>query len=252
MIETHFHCLPAIDDGPANWDEAVALCRAAAGGGTTAIVATPHVLRDPWMNDDPAARDKAVMKLNGLMAGELSILAGCEYFFSLDAVELVERGARGPLIGLNRSRYLLLEFSSSGIPVGTDGVFHEISLLGVTPVIAHPERSRYFAEVPERLELLVSRGAVVQITAGSLLGDFGVAPLAACQEFFRRGMVHIVASDAHSVGRRPPRLAAARRWVRRAWGKSAEHGLFEENPKALIASEPLPWSPATAAATARK
>jgi protein-tyrosine phosphatase len=252
MIETHFHCLPAVDDGPADWDAAVSLCRAAASEGTTAIVATPHVLRDPWVNDDPAARDKAVMKLNGLLAGEISILAGCEYFFSLDAVELVERGARGPLIGLNRSRYLLLEFSSSGIPVGTDRVFHEISLLGVTPVIAHPERNRFFSEAPERLELLVSRGAVVQITAGSLLGDFGVAPLAASQEFFRRGLVHIVASDAHSVDRRPPRMAAARRWVRRGWGKSAELGLFEENPRALIASDRLPWTAAPAAAQARK
>ena len=30
MIEVHFHCLPGIDDGPSDWDEAVALCRAAA------------------------------------------------------------------------------------------------------------------------------------------------------------------------------------------------------------------------------
>jgi protein-tyrosine phosphatase len=251
MIETHFHCLPGIDDGPANWDDAVELCRAAAAEGTTAIVATPHVLRDPWINQDPAARDKAVMKLNGLMAGEVSILAGCEYYFSLDAIALVERGGRGPLIGLNRSRYLLLEFASSGIPPGTDAVFHEISLLGVTPVIAHPERNRYFAEGPERLELLVSRGAVAQVTAGSLLGDFGVGPLAASQEFFRRGLIHVVASDAHSLARRPPRLAAARRWVRRSWGKSAESGLFDENPQAMIDSQPLPWK-GTAAAVARK
>jgi len=249
MIETHFHCLPGIDDGPPDWDGAVALCRAAAADGTTSIVATPHVLREPWINDDPAARDKAVMKLNGLLAGEISILAGCEYFFSIDAVELVEKGGRGPLIGLNRSRYLLLEFASSGIPPGTDALFHEISLLGVTPLIAHPERNRFFAEAPERLEELVSRGAVAQITAGSLLGDFGVGPLAACEEFFRRGLVHVVASDAHSVARRPPRLAAARRWVRRSWGPAAEDGLFESNPRAIVASSPLPWTGAPSGAT---
>ncbi|MDQ6891335.1 MAG: hypothetical protein M3167_01470 [Acidobacteriota bacterium] len=230
-----------MDDGPADWEDSVALCRAAAADGTTAIVATPHVLRDPWVNGDPAARDKAVMKLNGLLQGEPAILPGCEYFFSSDVVQLVEQGARGPLIGLNRTRYLLLEFASAGIPAVTDAVFHEISLLGVTPAIAHPERNRYFAAEPERLQDLVLRGAVVQITAGSLLGDFGVGPLAACQEFFRRGLVHLVASDAHSLDRRPPRLGAARRWVKRTWGVPAELGLFEANPEALLRSDPLPW-----------
>jgi len=40
MIETHFHCLPGVDDGPENWDAAVALCRAAAAEGTTTLIAT--------------------------------------------------------------------------------------------------------------------------------------------------------------------------------------------------------------------
>lgn len=243
MIEMHFHCLPGLDDGPSDWDESVALCRAAASEGTTTIVATPHVLRDHWLNDDPAIRDKAVMKLNSMLAGEPTVVAGCEYFFSSDAVELVERGAAGPLIGLNRSRYLLLEFASGGIPSGTEAIFHELFLLGVTPVIAHPERSRFFAADPSRLEQLVLRGAVAQITAGSLLGDFGEAPLAACEDFLRRGLVQLVASDAHSLDRRPPRLAAARRYVRRSWGTESESGLFDANPQALIRSDSLPWAP---------
>ena len=64
MIEVHFHCLPRVDDGPASWDEAVALCRAAAAEGTTRIVATPHVLRGDWANTNPVARDRLVQALN--------------------------------------------------------------------------------------------------------------------------------------------------------------------------------------------
>ncbi len=92
---------------------------------------------------------------------------------------------------------------------------------------------------------------MVQITAGSLVGDFGDGPSEACQEFFRRGLVHLVASDAHSVDRRPPRLSAARERVRRDWGEDAEQGLFEANPTALLASEPLPWSAAPPPARSR-
>ena len=70
----------------------------------------PHVLRGTWVNDDPGVRDRLILRLNALLAGRPSVLAGCEYFFSSDAVELLERGRGGPLTGLNRSRYLLLEF----------------------------------------------------------------------------------------------------------------------------------------------
>jgi protein-tyrosine phosphatase len=242
VIDVHFHCLPGIDDGPESWDQAVALCQAAAAEGSTTLVATPHILRDGWANEDPVARDQLILRLNTMLGGRPSVLAGCEYLFSSNAIELVERGRWGPLTYLNRTRYLLLEFPPGEKPATTEAIFHEFSLLEVTPVIAHPERSRIFANNPAELEALVERGALVQITAGSLLGDFGPGPLAACEEFFRRRLVHLVASDAHSLNRRPPRLAAARERVRRNWGQEAEVGIFEANPRALLRSEPLPWT----------
>lgn len=242
MIDVHFHCLPGIDDGPASWDEAVGLCRAAAADGTTTLIATPHVLHERWVNDDPGVRDQLVLRMNTLLAGKPSVLAGCEYFFSSDAIPLLERGKASPLTGLNRTRYLLLEFPAEPIPRNAAAIFHELSLLEKTPVIAHPERNRFFVNDPERLEELVARGAYVQITAGSLLGDFGNGPLAACEKLFRRGLVHLVASDAHSLERRPPRLAAARQRVASLWGEDVEAGLFEANPKALLRSLPLPWT----------
>lgn len=251
MIDVHFHCLPGIDDGPATWVDAVALCRAAAEEGSTTLIATPHVLRNGWMNEDPAVRDQLILKLNTMLGGRPSVLAGCEYFFSADALELLERGRIGPLTGLNRTRYLLMEFPPGPLLSETAAIFHEFTLLDVTPVVAHPERNRLFVSEPEALEELVGRGALVQITAGSLLGDFGSGPLEACDSFFRRGIVHLVASDAHSVANRPPRLAAARRRVKERWGDGAEQGLFEANPAALLRSESLPWRGASRPAGSR-
>lgn len=245
LIDVHFHCLPGIDDGPESWEDAVALCRAAAADGTTRLVATPHVLRGRWMNDDPAVRDQLILKLNTMLGGRPAILAGCEYFFSADAVQLWERGKFGPLTGLNRTRYLLLEFPPGPLPPATAAIFHELSLLDVTPVLAHPERNHVFAGSPHLLEDLVARGAVAQITAGSLLGDFGAEALEASEEFLRRGLVKLVASDAHSVTHRPPRLSPARERVLKDWGAEAESGLFDVNPRALLRADPLPWSGAS-------
>jgi len=249
MIDLHFHCLPGIDDGPRTWNDAVALCREAAAQGTTAVVATPHVLRDPWINEDPSVRDALVAELNLRLRGEPIVLAGCEYFYSSRAAELVERGGAGPLRGLNRGRYLLLEFSAS-VPPSAESVFHELLLLGAVPVIAHPERNAIFVRDPERLASLIARGAIAQLTAGSLLGDFGSGAEAACEEFLRRGLVHVVASDAHSLEQRPPRLADARALVRRRLGDQAAAELFEINPAAVAGSEPLP-AQAVAPARAR-
>lgn len=241
MIDLHFHCLPGIDDGPESWDDAVALCRKAAEEGTTTIVATPHVLRDGWLNEDPRERDELILKLNTLLGGRPAILPGCEFFYTYDAPELWEQGADGPLTGLNRSAYLLLEFPGTLVPRDAENVIHELVVLGVTPVIAHPERNLEFARDPELLEQFVSKGAICQITASSLTGEFGRPPLAATLEFFQRGLVHLVASDAHNLVRRPPRLAAARERAKKEWGEEAEAGLFEANPAAVIEGLELPW-----------
>jgi protein-tyrosine phosphatase len=239
LIELHFHCLPGLDDGPLTWDEAVALCRAAAKDGSTIIVATPHVLRYPWVNDDAAARDQRILKLNTLLGGKPKVLAGCEYLFSSDALELWDRGTAGPLTGLNRTDYLLTEFPW-GIDVQNVSRFlYEFSLPGVTLVIAHPERQRDFIRDPGALEVLVKRGAIVQLTAGSFLGDFGDLPRKASFEFVERGLVHLVASDAHSLLSRPPRLAAAREFFEGRWGREVAAGIFEKNPEAVLKGKPL-------------
>jgi protein-tyrosine phosphatase len=239
MIDLHFHCLPGIDDGPTEWDAAVELCKQAGEEGTTHIVATPHVLRDRWINDDTAARDELLLKLNDLVGGQPAILPGCEYFFSADAIDLWERGSHGPLYGLNRSRYLLVEFPATAIPRDAEHVLYEFKFIDVVPVIAHPERNLQFARDPELLAHFVDLGAITQITAASVTGEFGKAALLATEDFLARGLVHIVASDAHNLDRRPPRLAAAYARAKELWGTEIAEAIFIANPAAVIANESL-------------
>ena len=241
MIEVHFHCLPGLDDGPETWDESIALCRAAAAEGTKQIVATTHVLRDRWINDDAALRNELLGQLNRLLGGTPEILPGCEYWFGSDMLELLEVGASGPLTCLNGSRYLLVEFAPDYVPQNAEATLYEVVLMGVTPVIAHPERNRVFGSEPQKLSRLVEMGAVVQVTAGSIAGEFGKWSKDVVEEFFRAGLVHAVASDAHDVTHRPPRLTRAREIVRKQWGAEAEEGLFEANPRAIVANLELPW-----------
>jgi protein-tyrosine phosphatase len=200
------------------------------------------VLRDPWMNEDRAARQALVDELNRRLGGAPAVLAGAEAWYTADLPELVEAGEAGPHATLAGSRYLLVEFPPGYVPPQAAAVFHELVVLGRVPMVAHPERNLVFARDLARLGALLDAGAVAQVTAGSLAGDFGRGARRAAEEMIDQGLAHLVASDAHDAARRPPRMAAGRERVRALFGPEAEAGLFDANPAAVLADEELPWS----------
>ena len=231
MIDLHFHALPGIDDGPESLEAAVALCRRAAEEGTTHIVATPHVLREPWLNEEPEARAALLAALNAALGGTPEVLPGCELMFTLDILELVDQGDAGPVIGLNGSRTLLVEFAPGYVPREAASLLRELVLAGRVPVVAHPERNLVFQRDPERLFDLLEKGALAQVTAASLLGEAGRSAQAFAEDLMNAKAVHFVASDAHNLTTRPPRLAAARESAcESAWGAEVETEIFETNP----------------------
>ena len=215
-------------------EESLALCRRAAEEGTTHIVATPHVLREPWLNEDPAVRAALLAELNARLGGTPPVLPGCELMFSLDILELVEKGEEGPVVGLNGGRLLLVEFAPAFVPRTAPDLLRELVLAGTVPVVAHPERNLVFQQEPERLYELLEKGALAQVTAASLLGEAGRTALALADGLMNDGLVYFVASDAHNLNGRPPRLAAARERVRKRWGTEIETKIFDMNPKELV------------------
>jgi protein-tyrosine phosphatase len=117
---------------------------------------------------------------------------------------------------------------------------------GFRVLLAHPERSPDFMRDPAALEALVDAGALVQITAASLRGDFGRTPRRSAFELLDAGLVHVVASDAHDSVRRPPGLRAGFPALERELpGIGAQQRwLTERVPRAVLDGTPLPERPA--------
>ena len=241
MIDIHHHCLPGVDDGPSNWDDAVEICRLASEAGIETIVATPHVLRGPWQNDDRRELQKLTMELNHRLPDTPRVILGSEYYFSHDILELLD-DKRG-IIPLAGGRHLLIEFPSMSIPPRVENVFHEIVLRNWIPIIAHPERNFVFQQNLEALVGLIRVGARVQLTASSLEGQFGPAAKRAALGMLDREMAHFVATDAHSLRRRPPTPARAREIIEKKWGDQRAQALFVENPRAVLEQRELPYEP---------
>jgi protein-tyrosine phosphatase len=247
VIDIHHHCLPGVDDGPRDVAEAVDLCHMAADDGIDTIVATPHVLRGRWQNNSPAALARSLDELHSALGDHPRLLLGSEYFFAHDMNEMLSSPdcAIVPLAG---SRYVLVEFASHAVPPLVEQPFYRAQLAGWTPIIAHPERNIVFQSKPELLVSLINVGAKTQVTAASLVGDFGADAKRCAAEWIRRGMVHIIASDAHNRTKRPPRMTAAAKIVTELAGSDVADALVRRNPAAVIEGrgceyDPEPQSP---------
>lgn len=255
MIDVHSHVLPGIDDGTKELDEAIAFCRLAHERGTEILVATPH--HKPGSYQNPRDRilesvEDLQRKLDG--AGvPLRIAPGCEIFVDTDLAERIQRNAL--LTYGDAKRYILLEFSFQQYPVNADDLVFRLRLAGITPVIAHPERIRYFQEDPDRLENLVRLGALSQVTTSSLLGTFGGRVKDITVQMMLRRCVHFLASDSHDLSYRPPGLEKAYEKARSLVGEDLATRMVRDNPAALLegseirAEDPLS---AEAAAETRK
>lgn len=221
MIDIHSHILPTLDDGAQDWRDALDLARAAAAEGIETILATPHHANGVYMNDARVVLE-AVEEMNRRLADEgisLNVRPGQEIRIHDD---LLEAWSRGELLSLAGSRYLLIELPTSSIPRGTLDLLHELKIMNLSPIIAHPERNAEIAAHPERLAELVAAGAYGQVTTHSLLGGFGKRIEQIAWNLCRQGLIHVVSSDAHHVTKRGFLLKESYRRVNHALGESFE------------------------------
>ncbi len=237
MIDIHLHILPGIDDGPETIEGSLDLAEMLVRDGIHAAIATPHY------NDEFEQRSAAEIKFR---VGELQraltyyriplrLFAGHEVQIKPGLVEDIRRGR---LATLNGSRYLLLELWSNGWLPETERVVFELRAFGITPIIAHPERLRPIQQDPQRLVRLLQQGALAQLTASSLIGDWGETIQRQAESLLAKGYVHCIASDAHGARKRPSHVPRSLRHAAQLIGVERTRRMVELFPRAIIEDVP--------------
>jgi protein-tyrosine phosphatase len=214
--------------------EAVELAAAHVSVGIDAVVATPHV--SPRYRNEQATIEAGLAALNAALADAgigLHVLPGAEidlqYGLNLDDASL-------RTFAFGQGRWLLIESPYYPHPAIETAVL-ELTIRGHRVLLGHPERSPVFLRDPQSLRRLVDAGVRTQITASSLIGQFGGTVKRYVDHLLQAGIVHTVASDAHNTTRRPPGLYADALSARLGDGAT---WLLEEAPQAILDGDELP------------
>ena len=204
--------------------------------GVTHAVATPHLFgpyAEPGRVD--RIREVATDLAERLVRSEIPLTMYLGADTRIDT-SLADELTRGGVITLaDAGSYLLVE-PPHDVWIEAGGVAATLKAADVVGVLTHPERHGHVQRHGIRvLQDWVDGGAVMQITAGSLLGDFGPQAHDLGWEVLASGVPAIVASDAHGVRRRPPRLGEAARIIASRLSPEASDRLCRVGPWRMIA-----------------
>lgn len=241
MIDIHNHILPGVDDGCRSLEESLELAKLAVKEGIHHVIATPHHANGRYQNEaDKVRQAAAALNLALSEAGvELQVHAGQEIRVYK---ELLDDLNAGKLLTLANSRYMLLEFSSSRVPDGIEDLLYELSLAGITAIIAHPERNMELSGNLSRLADLIDRGALAQMTSHSINGLFGRKIQSISLDMCRSNLIHFLSSDAHNPIERPFFLQTAATYIMKKLGEET-HSYYKKNAdKVLYNQEIIPIS----------
>ena len=234
MIDMHAHILPCLDDGPDDIGESVRMCKMAADDGIHTIVATPHMLKDIY-NFSKKDVLKKVRELNSTLKAEnipLTILPGAEIVMDTDILSLIQKDV---LLTVNDcGSHIFLELTDYFPKKQIEDFIINLTANDMIPIIAHPERNMTIQKNVTILSRFVKAGALSQITAMSITGEFGTCAQKTSKKILESGLAHIIATDAHSSTWRPPILSLAVKATKKIMGEDYALKMVTETPKLII------------------
>jgi protein-tyrosine phosphatase len=228
-IDIHSHVLPGLDDGPQDFESAVAILRLAAENRIGTIICTPH-FKD-GISDGSSIGD-LVKKLNERIASEglgIKLHSGNEIFYTETALSALEEGRAKTLAA---SDFVLVEFT----PWVTWGELQEglfnLKSSGYRPILAHSERYECLnkgREERSRVSILRDYGILIQLNSEAVMEKTKFT-----KYLLKNELADFVATDAHSNRRRGPYLKACGAYLDKKYGREYTNRLLYENARNIL------------------
>lgn len=234
--DIHCHILPHVDDGSKATDMSRDMLRIARENGIRHIVLTPHYMIGRF----ELTRDEIYSEYQLFVAKvqdefpEMEFFFGREIFFGEDISELLENKT---ISTLNDTDYALIEFHPTAASSYIAQSLYKVENAGYTPILAHIERYPDLFKNVKMIEQIVESGVYIQVNASSVAGRLGNSVKRQIIKLMKKGLVHFVATDAHSNRNRAPYLMECVKYMTKKLGADYVEEILIENPRRMLNNE---------------
>ena len=140
-----------MDDGADTLETSVQMAEMAIADGVTHVVGTPHA--NSHYKFDPEIIRRRRDELHAAVGDRIILATGCDFHMSFENLQDLQNNPQKYTI--NQKNYLLVEFADFAIPPSTDDTMHQLHLMGLSPIITHPERNAFLQQNPDELTKFV-------------------------------------------------------------------------------------------------
>lgn len=196
MIDLHCHIIPEVDDGSQSLEQSVQMAREAASAGFTTLCCTSHYYEGQYTVPRNELLDKLKILKQELIDNNIPIdlKIGTELLITSSVSELINSKT---ISTLNDSSYLLMELPLNSTVTNIDNIIFKIQNLGLTLILAHPERYACVKKDPNYVYELINKGVLLQGNYASLIGKYGSEAENTLKILLKHNMIHFLASDTH-------------------------------------------------------
>lgn len=230
IADIHCHILPGIDDGSGSMEETMEMLETATKEGITHIVCTPH-----YKAGRRNANAEAIKRLLATVVNEarergifIALYPGNEVLYFSEMEECIDSGK---ISTINRSGFLLVEFSPGDSFQYIRNALCDVMDMGYNPVIAHIERYECMVKHEEYATEIHELGVRIQVNASSITGETGWKLRRYTGRLLKKGIVDYVATDAHGSKKRAPYIRKCRDLLYKKYDKSYVDALLYENAR---------------------
>lgn len=236
LVDGNTAILSVSPDGAVDWPRSLRLAAAMYADGVHGVVVTsPPESIDVMQRRVP--QYSAQLSQHGV---SMQITMAVELTMQLDLLEWAQRLAR---IGIGPcKRYVYLRVADDNVlPVGM--VVRRLVDMNLVPILLAPERCRQFRGQIREVKKLVADGALVQISAASLIDRTDPARIRFCRRLIRQQLCHMVASESGRHHDLPISIREAFELIERWSGKEMARQLCGSNPSQIFSGQPLELKP---------
>jgi protein-tyrosine phosphatase len=236
-IDVHSHLLPGVDDGCKTVADAIACTRELVAIGYTHGFVTPHLWPNlagvtrteipRWTSELQCEFDAAEVPYRLLSGGELNLHEAVQ---QMPEDQIVSMGLGG--------KYILVDMWANDIPDFFKPSIRWLQGMGMTVILAHPERMRAVQDDPKLADYFQELGILLQGNLQCFSDRPGTDTREMVERFLLEGRYFLLGSDSHNPQSMGVRTNGLKRAIEVA-GEAVIDKLTIENPRRLIAESGL-------------